>query len=126
MTKILKATAQARVVTFEGQSVAAEILSEGVGSSEGLLIIERDKAFYIPSSALDIKSTLESLSGSLEQVSNALTQIATSLTSIGANMTGPTTSPPPTLAADVLLIQQASTAIMAIKTQADTLSENLK
>lgn len=94
MSKILKASCKTGAVKWEGSTVEAEILSDGTGESEGILILEKDKAFYIPSSAKDIETTLDKLIG-------ALTKITETLTAIGGGMTGPTTAPPPTLPADV-------------------------
>jgi len=108
MSKTLNANCAAGVVTFDGSPVEAEILSEGVGESEGALILDKDKAFYIASNATDLKTTLE-------KISDALTQIGTTLTSIGAGMTGPTTTPPPTLATDVLQINLIVTELTALK-----------
>jgi hypothetical protein len=109
MSKVLEAICVGGVVTSEGVPVpAADILSEGVGASSGVLILDRDLAKYIAKTSPDLKSTLEILS-------SALTTIATSLTSIGAGMTGPTTAPPPTLAVDVAQITLAVTELDALK-----------
>lgn len=100
MSKILSASCVAGVVTSQGVPVTeAVVLSEGVGSSSGALLLEEDKAFYITSNASDIKQTLN-------KVVAALNKIGETLTAIGAGMTGPSTAPPPTLATNVAEITQ--------------------
>lgn len=128
MSKILDATCSAvGVVTADGVPVpAATVLSEGKQSSNGLLFLDEDKARYLTSSATDIKTTIEKLADTITSLNTALTQIGTTLTSIGAGMTGPTTSPPPTLAADVIAINGKVTELNAIKATLNTLKEALK
>lgn len=128
MSKILPATANALgIVTADGVPVtAAQILSLGKQQSSGLLFLDGDKAWYFPSSATDIKTTITKLSNSITSLNAALTQIATTLTSIGAGMLGPATAPPPTLAADVLVITGKVTELVAIKAELETLKEALK
>lgn len=114
MSKVLDATADATgAVTADGVPVSiATLISEGKQSSSGILIIDGDKAWYIPSNATDIKATIE-------KAADAITKIANVLTAIGAGMTGPTTAPPPTLATDVV-------AINLVVTQLNQLKEALK
>jgi hypothetical protein len=112
VSKTLNASCAAGVVTVEGKPIEAEILSEGVGSSEGAIILDKEKAFYIASNATDLKTTLE-------KISDALTKVGETLTAIGAGMTGPTTAPPPTLAANV-------TEINLIVVELTTLKDALK
>lgn len=112
MSKILKASCVGNVVKVEDFVIPdADILSEGVGESDGLVFLEDDEATYLTSNASDIKQSLNS-------IQSALTTIATTLTSIGAAMTGPTTAPPPTLATDVA---QITTKILEITTLMETL-----
>lgn len=109
MTKALEASCTAGIVTAGALPVVgAEILSEGVGSSSGILILDEDRKTYIPKTSGDLKTTLEKLA-------SALGKIASTLTSIGAGMTGPTTAPPPTLAADVAQITAIQAEITALK-----------
>lgn len=110
MSKILAATCDATgKVTADGVIVpGAIVLSLGKQASSGLLLLDADKAWYFPSSATDIETTLG-------QVSTALEKIANTLTSIGAGMTGPTTAPPPTLATDVAAIMQIKAALDQLK-----------
>lgn len=128
MSKILDATCDDEgLVSAEGVEVpAAEVLSEGNQSSTGLLFGEGDKWRYLPSSATDIKTTIEKLVLAIEKIADSTTQIATTLTSIGAGMTGPTTAPPPTLAADVITINTKVTELNAVKSELNTLKGALK
>jgi len=112
MSKILEASCVGNVVSIEGAPVEAEILSEGVGSSTGCALMEKEKIFYITSNASDLKTTLEKAVSAIEKISAALL-------AIGAGMTGPTTTPPPTLAADVA-------EILVISVELQTLSAGLK
>jgi len=108
MSKILEATCLAGIVKWEGSPVEAEILSEGEGSSEGVLLLEKEKAYYLTSNASDLKTTLE-------KVIDALTKVTETLTAIGGNMTGPTTAPPPTLATNVVAINLLVTELTTLK-----------
>lgn len=128
MSKILDATASASgVVTAESTAVqVAEILSEGKQTSAGVLLMQENKAWYLTSSATDIKTTIEKLISVIESAANSITQIGITLTSIGAGMTGPTTAPPPTLAADVVLLNLDVTELNAVKAELETLKEALK
>lgn len=128
MSKILDATCDATgVVTADGVAVTiAEVQSEGKQASSGILIIDGDKAWYIPSSATDIKTTIEKLITVIDKVSDAITKTSTIFTSVGAGMTGPTTAPPPTLAADVLVLTGKVTELAAVKTELNTLKGALK
>lgn len=113
MTKILEATCIAGVVTADELPVlTAQILSEGIGPSTGILLMQEDAQFYIPKTTPDLETTLENLV-------DVLTTIATTLTTIGAGMLGPATAPPPTLAANVA-------SINAVAAELTVLSEMLK
>lgn len=113
MSKMLEATCAGGVVTAEGVPVpAADILSEGVGSSSGVLLLDEDTAKYLTSNASDLKTALTKINSALSEISSALTALA-------AGMTGPTTAPPPTLPASVAIIT-AKVAELAI------LKESLK
>lgn len=113
MSKIRKASCVSDIVSIDSKVViGAEIFSDGMGESEGLLIQDEVNTFYFASNASDIKTLLTKLIDIVGKT-NAI------LTNIGLGMTGPTTAPPPTLAADLL-------AIDAIKSELNILKENLK
>ena len=127
MSKILDATCQANVVTSEGIVIpGVTVLSKGVASSSGLLILDEEKATYLTSNATDIESTLTKIASILDSVKAGLEKIALTFTSIGSGMTGPTTAPPGTLATDVALINARATELGVLKTEINTLKGNLK
>lgn len=128
MSKMLDATCDASgKVTAEGTLVpAAQVLSLGKQASSGLLIIEEDKARYMPSSATDIQTTIDKLISAITSISDAVTQIATTLTSIGAGMHGATTAPPGTLPTDVANINAKVSDLSTVKSQLTTLKGALK
>jgi len=113
MPKALAATCVSGVVTCEGVALAgAVILSEGVGSSSGYVVIDEEKIYYVAKTSPDLKTTLEKLIS----ITNKVTAL---FTSVGAGMHGDTTAPPPTLASDVSAIS-AEVAIL------QTLTESMK
>lgn len=76
MTKMLEATCVGGVVTAGGVPVAAaDILSQGVQASVGVLLLEEDTAKYLTSNATDIKTTLEKIIALLTDLTAALTLI---------------------------------------------------
>lgn len=128
MSKILDATCDASgKVTADGVVVTvAEVLSEGKQDSEGLLFLEGDQARYLPSSATDIKTTIEKAIKILDDLGPALTEIANALTAIGTGMTGPTTAPPGSLPTSVSTINSKVSALNATKSELDQLKGALK
>lgn len=109
MSKMIEATCVGGVVTADSVPVpAADILSEGVGSSSGILILDQDQAKYITSNATDIKAAIE-------KINSALSEIASALTAIAGQMLGPATAPPPTLPASVIAINLKVTELTTLK-----------
>lgn len=109
MSMILDATCNGQVVTCEGLPLQnVTILSEGIGPSTGVVIMQSGKLYYIAKTSLDLKSTLDKL--------NVLVpKLVTIFSSIGAKMTGPTTAPPPTLATDLAELTQLNVELTTIK-----------
>lgn len=107
MSKILDATCNATgVVTAEGQTVpAAEVLSEGKKASSGVLLLEGDKARYLPSSATDIKDLISSL----VEIINQIATIATGLDAVTVSPGGQ--------AAAIVQLQLMKTQLEATKEQ---------
>lgn len=69
MSKVLAASCEAGVVTCEGKVIAgAEILCEGIESSEGVLIIDQEKSYYLANTQPDLKEVIESLVEIITQV----------------------------------------------------------
>lgn len=128
MSKIVDATCDAEgKVRIAGIEVKdAVIVSAGKQASTGLAIIDEGRVWYLPSSASDISTTIEKTITLIEKLNEALTKIGTTLTAIGGGMTGPTTAPPPTLAADVIEINAKVTALNAVKTELEALKDALK
>lgn len=110
MSKVIEATCQANVVTVDGQPVDATILSKGLGSSSGIAVLDKDSVTYVTSNATDLETTIDNLNQSL-------TKLITIVTAIGAGMTGPTTTPPPTLAADLAEITAIVATLTTLKGQ---------
>ncbi len=156
MSKILEATCEAGVVTSMGVPVpAAEIQSQGLGESSGLLILEQEKAFYVPKASPDLDTTLAKIISALEQIITAHNQSVTALNSAvtaftaataglglvdgkptggaGSAVTPLATASIATVTAQSALITTAasaittaSTAIGVIKTEIQTLKGMLK
>ena len=108
MARIIAATCANGQVTVAGVAIEAEILTAGVASSSGVVILQDDNVWYVATNTLD-------LSDVIEKTAELVNLCATLFTAIGAGMTGPTTAPPGTLAADVLNIQTKATALDALK-----------
>ncbi len=116
MSKIFEAECEDGEVTIpeidDALCPEASIVSEGVGASTGFLLISQGKKIYLAKISPDLKTAID-------KAASALSTIASTLTSIGAGMTGPTTAPPPTLAASV-------SSINAVVSELNTLKDNLK
>lgn len=95
MSKILRGTCQNGVVR-EGDAIVPEavLLSEGVGASEGLVILEEDEASYIAKTSPDLKTTLEKLIAALGQISTAINSLDTRGFLIGVTGATPIVGPP--------------------------------
>ncbi len=108
MSKILDATCVGGVVTAELVAVpSAEILSEGVGASTGILVMEEDKATYVTSNASDLKSALD-------KIASALTSIASALTILDTKPLG-ALPPVPGAAAEIIQISALQVQVAALK-----------
>ncbi len=108
MSKMLDATCAGGVVSVAGVIVpTADILSQGVKDSDGVLMIDQDNAKYITSNATDIKDLIEGIVSIVEK----MVEIATSLDAV--------TVTPGTAAANIALLT-------AMKTELDATKDNLK
>lgn len=130
MSKTLNASCTAGVVQVGSVPIVADILSEGVGSSEGIAVLDENKAFYLAKITPDLKQTLERLMEVLEQVKNGLDSAANALTTLDTNgfligATGAVPSPP-VAASDISQITAASGQVEAISSQIQALSESLR
>lgn len=126
MSKILEASSNASgQVTVLGVVVQGTlVLSEGKQASSGLFILEGDKSYYLPSSATDVKTTIEKIIAVIEKLNETINQVALISTSLGAAI--PTLNPPPTLATDVAVLNTKVTELTAVKTELETLKGALK
>lgn len=118
-----------KITTPVGEIVVpdAEIMSDGVGPSVGLLLLDRSIVRYIPSSEEgDLKETLAETVAGLRKTVEAIQKIATMFTSVAAGMTGPSTAPPPTLPADVVALGSMATELSGIATELETLEGALR
>lgn len=104
----------------------AAVISEGKQASSGILFLDGELAFYVASSATDIKTTIEKIVAVIDDLTASLNQIVTVITSVGAGMTGPTTAPPPTLAVDLAVLTGKVTTLNATKTALNNLKGALK
>jgi hypothetical protein len=113
VSKALAATCVGGVVKVGDLEVPSPvILSEGVASSSGVLILQGgDAPTYIPKTSPDLKTTLE-------KISSALSSIASALTAIDGKMAG-TNPPAPVAAGDISTISSLQSDLAA-------LMENLK
>lgn len=126
MSKILEATCEGGVVKVGTLPVAGTtILSEGVGPSQGLLLLEGAEKHYLAKTTPDLKTTLEKLSSSLTDIASALTEVGTALTTIAAVPSGWVT-PPASVAANVATILSKVSTITAAQAQIDNLKGMLK
>lgn len=114
MSKILAANCQTKIVTVKNIPVpVAEIFSEGVGESEGILILDEDKAFFLNSSASDIKTLLEKIGTILTDLTGALTTLDTAGFNTGA---GSASAPSPPIIQDkITAIQNAALELGILK-----------
>lgn len=104
MPKVLNATCVAGVVTADSLPVpSAAVLSEGVKSSEGILVLDHEDATYLTSNASDIKDLITA-------IGNVCDKIITTLTAIDA-----VTLAPGSNAANIALITVAKTQLMLQK-----------
>lgn len=117
LSKILAGTCQNGVVK-EGDVIVpnAVILSEGVGPSEGVVVLDGPDATYIAKTTPDLNTTLEKLVSVLGQISSAINSLDTRgfLIAAQAGVAGP-----PALAGTV-------SQINTLKSDLETLKGNLR
>lgn len=106
--KLLPASCEGGEVTVEGKVVTATILTQGTKASTGFVIIDGLSVYYVATNTTDLAETID-------KAVEIIQDIALILTSIGAGMTGPTTAPPGTLAADVASVNTKASALLALK-----------
>ena len=91
----LKASCKNKKVEHEDREVDALILSEGEGESEGALILDQDRAFYIAKTTQDLKDVIDAIIDLATQVQSnstawgapvVLTGLISSLNSLKGNL----------------------------------------
>jgi hypothetical protein len=109
LSRVLDATCSATgQVTAEGIVIpGVEILSEGTKASSGILILDGVKAYYLPSSATDIKDLITRLVSIVNQIQTIATGLDAVTVSPGSNAA-------------------AIAALATLKTQLDTSKGSLK
>lgn len=84
MSKALLATCEDGEVFCEGKLIEdCEIFSEGVGVSQGLLILDEDKRYYVAKTSPDLKLTLEKVIVALDNAADALNALDTAAFLVG-------------------------------------------
>ncbi len=109
--KLISATCVAGIVTADGLPVVgATVLSEGLGPSSGILVLQDDDGkFYIAKTSTDLNTTLT-------QLITALTHVASALSSIDVKPVGGVGSAPvPSAAADIAAITTAGAALATLQ-----------
>lgn len=144
MSRVLQATCIAGVVSVNGIPVpGVTLLSEGISQSQGILVVDEDRIFYLTNLGNDLETTLEKLIDTITKLNNGLTKTTEGLGKAVAALTKLDTKgfliaatagvpSPPIAATDILGITTASTAITqavtelnVIKAEITTLKGNL-
>lgn len=134
---MLEASCVGGVVTADGVPVVAAVpLSQGIGQSSGVLLLDGDNAAYLADTSPDLDATLQQIISALDKTVTALGKCHDALSSIdGAGYViavipgsgGASGTPSPPVAASAIAgITTASADITAAKTQLQTLKAQLK
>ncbi len=110
MTKMLPATCVLGIVTADGVPVVgATLQSEGVGLSDGVVLLDGDEARYLAKISPDLKTTIGALS-------DALLQLITALTAIDAKPVGGIASAPsPGAASNIVQLGVIQAQLLVLK-----------
>ncbi len=126
MSKILPASCVAGVVTVDGFPLAgAVIISEGVGPSVGVVVIDESTITYIARTSPDLETTLTKIITALEKTVTALDNAVTALGLIDGKPQG-TLSPVPAAATSIAQITTNAALITAAKVELQTLKGMLR
>lgn len=138
MSKVLAASCVGGVVSVASVPVpGVTLLSEGVASSTGILIVDEDRAYYVTNIGNDLDTTLEKLIAVLGKLSEALTKATDGFGKAVAALTLLDTKgfliaatagvpSPPIAAADIAGITTAKTAITTLVTEVGTIKTELE
>lgn len=72
MIKVFEASYNGAAVLVGGKPVNVPILGEGLGVSNGYLVISEDEAVYLPKTTPDIKEFIEIVSASLSIIQSGI------------------------------------------------------
>lgn len=137
MPKVMPATCEAQVVTCNDLPLpGAVILSQGVGQSSGIAVLDGDSAHYVANISGDLKTLLTKVIDSLAQVKTALDKSVDALTAIDTAGYILTVNPgtggasgvaaAPVATADISSITSAANEIDSLKSQLSDLNGALK
>lgn len=109
MARVLDATCASGAVSVGGVVVAGvTILSEGVASSTGYLILDQDRKYYVAKTHGDVKTLIDSVTDLLQDMSDLVQLVTTGLT-------GSTSAVPPTFVATKAQLDAAIATLKATK-----------
>ena len=79
MSKVFHANCTADgIVQCEGFDIPeATLLGEGKSESEGVLLMDEDRPFYIPKNISDLNTTLEKISQALDKIASGIEKLDT-------------------------------------------------
>ena len=138
MSKVLSATCVGGVVSVNGVPVpGVTLLSEGVASSSGILIVDAERTYYVTNVGNDLDTTLGNLIEVLGKLGEALTKAtegfgkavdALTKHDTAGFLIGATAGVPsaPLAAADIAGITTASTAITSLVAEVDSIKAELQ
>lgn len=134
MSQVLSATCEGGVVKYQGYPVpGVEILSEGIGPSTGILVIDLTRVYYIAKTTTDLDETLDRLIAVLGKVSEGLGKAVDALTAIDTagyikTVTGQATgtASPPVATSDISGVTSAIGEIDGIADELQAIKDALK
>lgn len=119
MINVFKASCGGGVVTVEGKPVNVAINGEGLGASEGYLVISETEAVYLPKTTPDVKEVIEKIEDFINTMSETISIIQSGI--LNSNMGGQIKLP--TFDADIILKKES---LLEQKEKLRTLKDRLK
>lgn len=85
MSKTLRATCENGVVTAENTTIQeARVLSSGIGASQGVVILDDERADYIPDTTSDLEETIDQTIALAEAAAEGLSATSSAIGVVGA------------------------------------------